>query len=141
MAEERPSLGRPSLERKLTLRDLNVEADSDAESISVDGADKNDPLANRVDEDSVASDSDAGGHDDGEILGTSAHERFVANLEAQGISENIDTSEMEEFNRRLSEVSFSDKSYIMDLGRQQASREETIRKEAFEDAHIWYGKA
>ncbi|CAJ1936365.1 unnamed protein product [Cylindrotheca closterium] len=143
MADGRPTMadGRPTLQKKLTLRDLNVEAESDAESISVVN---NGPLLRESNDISIRSDSDHGDqdeHDEHDALGTSAHDKLLATLATLGISQDIDTSGMEEYHRRLSDVTFSDKSYIMDLGRQQASREETIRKEAFEDSHIWYEKA
>ena len=138
--------GRPTLEKRLTLRDLNVDAPSDAESISVVN---NGPLlggSDRSDDDSGRSDSDHADQDENDEndendLGTSAHDKLMATLASLGIQQDIDTSGMEEYHRRLSDVTFSDRSYIMDLGRQQASREETVRKEAFEDAHIWYEKA
>lgn len=138
---------RPTLQRRLTLRDLDVDAPTDDESISVAN---NEPLVGGSARfnDSIRSDDDDGSdhannnNDDiDDLLGTSAHDKLIESLEKLGISEEIDTSDMEEVHRRLSDVTFSDKSYIMDLGRQQASREETIRKEAFEDAHIWYEKA
>lgn len=138
-------LRRLSIDRPLLARDLaDIDAPSDAESISVDAA-NNDPLLGRVDDDSVPSESDHGDNDDDLILelGADFHQSFVMDLETKGMREDVHiTEDMEEFNRRLSGVTCdSGKSYIMDLARQQAGRDQEIKLEAFEDAHIWFGKA
>jgi hypothetical protein len=124
---------RPSLKRSLTLKALDIELPSD-----IDSSDDEEDLADRSNK-SISSESHYS--DVEEETTKSAEERFIFGLSEMGIAPELKIDDKEEVDRRMSDLSFSDKSYVLDLGRQKVTREDTIKAEAFEEAHEWYRKA
>jgi hypothetical protein len=87
-----------------------------------------------------SSDSDRSGTS---IGSTSQHvgagdENFVEELSDNGIPDIVvDVDDDDE----CSAMTLDEKSYVLDLGRQKVTREDEMKAEAFEDAHMWYQKA
>jgi hypothetical protein len=125
---------RPSLQRRLTLRDLDIEVPSD-----IDSSDDEEDLNYRSHK-SISSDSQ---HYSDVEEGTtkSAQERFIIGLSEMGIAPELKIDHKEEVNRRMSDLTLGEKSYVLDLGRQKVVREDTIKQEATEEAGEWYRKA
>jgi hypothetical protein len=126
---------RPSLKRSLTLKALDIELPSD-----IDTSDDEEDLNDRSNK-SISSDSQHYNSDVEEGTTKSAQERFIIGLSEMGIAPELKIDDKEEVDRRMSDLTFSDTSYVMDLGRQKVTREDTIKAEAFEEAHEWYRKA
>lgn len=112
---------------------LDIEPLSDAELS--DDAD----LENRS---TVSISSDSQHYSDVEENTTkTAQERFVVELLEKGIDKELNVTDKDEVDRRMSDLTMGEKSYVMDLGRQKVTREDTIKAEAFEEARVWYKKA
>jgi hypothetical protein len=121
--------------RSLTLKALDIELPSDIDSS--DDEEDQDYRSHK----SISSDSQhySGGFEEGTTKST--QERFIIGLSEMGIAPELNIDDEAEVHRRMSDLTFSDKSYALDLGRQKVTREETIKAEAFEEAREWYKKA
>ena len=88
---------------------------------------------------SVSSEFNYGGADDGTT--ESALERFHIDLSEKGIGPDLHLPINDGEDDDHSEMTHELKEYALDLGLQEATRDDTINQEAFEDARIWYKKA